>query len=265
MALDAAVAVRFWSKVDRSGECWLWTSSLAGSGYPSFWLQGRSVGGHRVAYELTYGPIPDGLDVCHKCDNPLCVNPSHLFLATRALNNADKIAKGRCFTPWPQRPKADPKAGKRWTTTPANFWPKADRSGGCWLWKGKRNRRGYGVVSVNNRSRAAHRVAYEFAHGPIPPGLSVLHRCDNPACIRPEHLFAGTHHDNMRDMREKGRALCGKANAATRLTVDQVREIRRRYATGSIGTRLLAREYGVGRSTIQGIVSGKTWQHVTEP
>lgn len=92
---------RFWSKVDRSGDCWMWTASRNASGYGRF--GGSNSGGsylaHRMCWELHNGPIPDGLCVLHRCDNPACVNPAHLWLGTRDDNNKDKTAKGRNVSP----------------------------------------------------------------------------------------------------------------------------------------------------------------------
>lgn len=92
------VEERFWSKVDKSGECWEWTGALRGDGYGTFGL-GRAVDGytyaHRFSFELTRGPIPEGLVVCHHCDNRRCVKPDHLFLGTKKDNQQDMVAKGR--------------------------------------------------------------------------------------------------------------------------------------------------------------------------
>lgn len=85
------------------------------------------------------------------------------------------------------------------------FWNKVDRSGDCWTWQGSRDRKGYGRVSVNQRPVLAHRFSWTLSHGPIPDGLCVLHKCDNPPCVNPEHLFLGTIADNNRDMVAKGR------------------------------------------------------------
>lgn len=87
------------------------------------------------------------------------------------------------------------------------FWAKVDKSGECWLWTAGTFRRGYGAIKVDGKQVKAHRLAHELFIGPIPEGLHVLHRCDVPGCVRPEHLYAGTDKDNVRDRssRKRGR------------------------------------------------------------
>jgi hypothetical protein len=91
---------RFWAKVDKSGDCWLWTSTRSGNGYGQFWLDGRYRPAHQVAWEIATGrDFPLGMQACHTCDTPLCVRPDHLFVGTPADNQADKVDKGRQFRP----------------------------------------------------------------------------------------------------------------------------------------------------------------------
>lgn len=130
-----------------------------------------------------------------------------------------------------------------------------DRSGGpdaCWPWTAKAKSQGYGVLSINGRQRRAHRVVYEIANGPIPKGLRVCHRCDNPPCCNPRHLFAGTAKDNSLDMARKERA------GRNKLTGEQVAAIRADPRT----TKEIAPDYGVHWSNIASIKAGATWVHV---
>lgn len=144
----------------------------------------------------------------------------------------------------------------------AHFWGRFKEGAGCWEWLGNRNYAGYGVVNVKFTKQMAHRVSYMLSRGAIPKGISVLHRCDNPGCVRPDHLFLGTQADNNADMLAKGRArggsLAGIINPKAKLTERQVRAIRRSSAMGID----LARKYGVTPANISDVRNGHTWRHV---
>lgn len=143
------------------------------------------------------------------------------------------------------------------------FWARVSQSDGCWLWQGYKDQDGYGLLFIQPRMRRAHRLAYEIATGENPGELSVLHRCDNPACVRPDHLFLGTNDDNMADMRAKGRGHQGQRNGRCILTPNQVREIRQRSTSYYRGIwTQLAREYGVNPVTIRSIAIRKLWPHL---
>lgn len=148
---------------------------------------------------------------------------------------------------------------------PSRFWTKVRITPGCWPWQASTDRRGYGRFGLDGATPQAHRVAWELSNGPIPTGMWVLHRCDNPQCVNPAHLWLGTHEDNMRDMASKGRGRqnhpVGAAAYHAKLQPDQVREIRRLRAAGEL-QRDVARRFGVSRSTVQDITQGRTYADV---
>lgn len=145
--------------------------------------------------------------------------------------------------------------GKRWTmdellartrTTP----------GGCMEWTAGTHGHGYGQVRSEGKTAYAHRLVWELTHGPLPRGRYVCHRCDNPPCINPEHLFLGDHEANMADAASKGIVTGG-----TKLTPAGVRNMREWYRHGR-SKRRIARDYGLSWSTVHRAISGKTWKHV---
>lgn len=177
----------------------------------------------------------------------------------------------RCDHAVYSRRKGGMKAGGTWTMSPerriARFWSKVDKSGECWVYLYHRAPFGYGMLWVNKHLVPAHRFSWELSNGLIPKGLWVLHHCDNPPCVRPDHLFLGTPQDNVHDMIAKGRAryvarpLKGEANPRAKLTEVQVREIRAHLTAGQ-RYRDIARQYGVSSGLISHIASGIAWKHV---
>ncbi len=133
---------------------------------------------------------------------------------------------------------------------------------GCWEWTAALDERGYGQMHMPapNRMVRAHRIAWLVHRGEIPAGLHVLHRCDNRRCINPEHLYLGTHQQNMRDRQERGRTdrHIGSANGRARLTEEQVARIKR----DDRWPRFIAKDYGVTVHSIKNIKYGVTWRHV---
>ena len=146
------------------------------------------------------------------------------------------------------------------------FWEKVDKSGECWLWTAHRNADGYGMVGLERRGiDRSHRVAWRLANGSIPAGMSVLHRCDNPGCVRPDHLFLGTQRDNIADMDAKGRSRKnprrGSAHHWAKLREQDIPIIRALAADGMNNTQI-GRRFGVHRLTIHLILNGKNWAHI---
>lgn len=144
----------------------------------------------------------------------------------------------------------------------SRFWSRAQRGApeSCWEWTGTKTTYGYGVVSHRNRNYRTHRFAWRLTHGAIPAGLQVLHRCDNPPCCNPHHLFIGTQVDNMADMERKGRSrrARGSRNGHSKLTEKQVYEILRMLGT----QQSIADMYGVSQRTISQIKRREHWKHV---
>lgn len=137
----------------------------------------------------------------------------------------------------------------------SQFWAQVLKTDECWNWTGW-STQGYGIMRTPSFMRRAHRVSYQIHFGPIPKGLLVLHKCDNRACVNPDHLEAGTQKKNIRDALARGRL------APPKLTETQVREIRRRHRPRKGAA--LAREYGVSRWTINLIARRKIWTHVED-
>lgn len=130
---------------------------------------------------------------------------------------------------------------------------------GCLEWTGSCAEFGYGVMTVDGRPRGVHVLSWELHKGPVPPGLYVLHRCDNPPCFDHEHLFLGTQAENMADMVTKGRSLPGELNGNSRLTAGDVQEIRVLIDAGH-SMRSIAPKFLVTRTTIRDIRRGRTWK-----
>jgi hypothetical protein len=126
-----------------------------------------------------------------------------------------------------------------------------DPATGCRVWTARTTAQGYGAISYQGRQRPAHRIAYEVFVGPVADDIMVCHHCDNPPCVNPDHLFLGTGADNARDMIAKGRRAFGNA----RLTPEQVEAIRGRSGSQAA----IAREFGVGPTTVHNIKAGKSW------
>lgn len=177
---------------------------------------------------------------------------------------------------------AEPRGG--WRNVGANmrktleerFWEKVDRSGGpdaCWEWQAYRSKPGYGYFKVDGCVSHAHRIAWSLSNSSSPQGLCVCHRCDNPPCCNPAHLFLGTLADNNADMVAKGRNVVvtgdrhgsrlhperrprGERHWKARFTDDTIAEIRRVYEATRVSQRKLARQYGISYSHMSAILCG---------
>ena len=135
-----------------------------------------------------------------------------------------------------------------------------DEGTGCRIFRGFRDRWGYGVIGVGRATRFAHRVAWELAKGPIPAGAQVLHQCDTPACVNVDHLFLGDNAANVRDRTNKGRGAIGRRYPQAKLDEGMVREMRKRAREGAAA---LGRAFGVSTQTAWTVIKGKAWAWVT--
>lgn len=184
------------------------------------------------------------------------------------------------------------KCGRRPVAFEDRFWSKISKrdSDGCWLWTASVDSHGYSMFWWNGKTLHASRVLYERIHGPIPRGLYVLHRCDSPRWVRPDHLFLGTHQENMDDKVAKNRQargdghglnlhpdrrtrgdrhwtrlrpqdrLCGERHGCAKLNEGKVRELRARYAAGGVTQRELAREYRITQAQVSLIIRRENWK-----
>lgn len=145
----------------------------------------------------------------------------------------------------------------------ARFWIKVDTSGECWVWTASTQRRGYGQLEIKYKPVIASRVSWQIHYGDIPDGLFVLHSCDNPPCVRPEHLFLGTAADNARDMDTKQRRVnvphYGENHGMAKLTENQVSEIRQRIAAGEM-QKDIAADFKISRATVSAINKRRLWR-----
>jgi hypothetical protein len=133
-----------------------------------------------------------------------------------------------------------------------------DPNSGCWLWTKGMCWRGYGRIGINQKTYLAHRVSYELHIGGSVGDLCVLHKCDTPSCINPDHLYAGTRQDNSNDQVSRGRQTSGVRNYHAKLTDEIVLKIR--AATGT--HRAIAAEFSVSHPTVTYIKTRKTWRHL---
>ncbi len=232
--LAEKVRMRLRQKSVVNGNCLLWTGGINSNGYGVMSICNRSVSVHKAAYEAYIGDIPDGAWVGHTCEYRQCVNPGHLYLRARGLAE--------------------------------RFWDKVIViHGGCWKWTGDKEPFGYGRLQSHRGTEGvlvAHRVSWEIHNGPIPDGLFVLHKCDNPECTNPEHLFLGTNADNMADKTAKGRQHKGEDHPAAILKENDILRIVAMNRTG-IRKVDIARTLGVSQSTVYCVLKGSSWKHVT--
>lgn len=222
---DGKTKARFWSKVDRRGsdDCWEWQGSRDKDGYGRFHLRGSETKAHRFSFELHYGPIPVGKMVCHSCDNPPCVNPSHLWLGTNQDNINDAAEKGRTHSP-------------KGELHPMAILTREDVEE---------------IIALRQKGYRYTEIAERFD---VTPGLvgGIIRGNIWPHIERPD------------DLEPSAKGLKGEEHPQAKLTEENVREIRKLYATGQYRQVDLADRFGVTQVLISKIVRRVVWAYVDD-
>lgn len=207
--------------------CWRWEGRLRGK-TPVLPETGRSL--RHLVWKTSRSDVQKGQRVRNVCGNDRCCNPDHQELVFNST-------------------------GRGWAKGPKTHWFQGNEKG-CWLWTGKHITHGYGYVMIEGQKQLTHVRVYELSHGPVPrlPNgrpMSVMHLCDEPACVRPDHLRMGTQRDNSRDM-------AAKLRGPNKLTYAQADEMRALRATG-MPFRIIARQFNVTHRTVMKVCTGKTY------
>ena len=231
---------RLFARVTKTPTCWLWQGARQLFGYGVSMAFGKQWYSHRLSWFLGFGAIPKRVRLYHKCPNPHCVRPDHLWLAD-----------------------SPPESARQWLASARRMFSKnVSKTDGCWLWHNRINGRGYGELSLFGRIWLAHRLSWILHRSPIPKDKWVLHRCDVRNCVRPDHLFLGNLLDNNADCTSKGRQPMGERSGAHKLHDQDVRQILSLLRQG-FTQRELAKQFGVSsHCTIGRIARGKGWKHI---
>lgn len=235
--MDEKVIKKFWANVEKTNACWNWI--------------GENYKGSPTAHHPYFSPRKVSLDIAGKnhtsnkiqplvCRNQLCVNPEHLVSGDEE---------------------------RFW----AYVYKFSEENGGCWEWIGATQKRygKFGYWENNKRINVrAHVYSWELYTGHVIPkghNICVCHKCDNPSCVNPNHLFLGSYADNHADRDRKGRQAKGSSINTCKLTEEKVIEIRELFATGQYTKEQLAHTYGVSGNNIAALISGKIWKHIPIP
>ena len=241
-------------EIKETENCWLWHGTKGERGYGVITVKGKQKKSHIVSYYLHTGEWPStGMCVLHTCDNPPCVNPNHLYLGTRKTNAADKLERQRCVS------------GLNWKLPIERFELSIIRNYNnteCWFWKSCINSGGYGQISVDKKLIAAHIFSYRHFKSEIPTGMVVMHTCDNPPCVNPDHLILGTRKDNSDDKVYKLRHTFGENHVHSKITNEQAIKIRQDYALGKPPS-IIAEKYNLSKGAVRDIISGHNFANIT--
>jgi hypothetical protein len=231
--------IRFWRKVSKTKTCWLWTGYVNPDGYAIMKVGNprHPQNAHRVSWIIHFGEPSEKVKISQKCGNRICVNPEHL--------QTGQIKEHQTFE--------------------QAFWKFAQKSKGCWKWNGEIDKDGYGRMKLphSKGKRLAHRASWQVHNGEIPKGLCVLHKCDNPPCVNPDHLFLGTNRDNSDDMVRKNRQARGSKSGRAILTESDVLKIRKMYKSNGHNIVAISKAFPqVKRVSIHDVVYRYAWKHI---
>jgi hypothetical protein len=278
LELESQEEARFWAKVQklRPDQCWPWIAKSKAHGYGLWRVRKKLYRAHRVAYILGNGKVLGPLDALHSCHVRSCCNPAHLSPGTHLQNMQQMVAAGRHWRKGTAKPKVyrphRPTKPIPELTGPDEdrFWSYVDKGAPdeCWLWIGatRKNQfadgRGYGVLRISGKTVDTHKISYALANG-YGHGLFVLHECDEPWCVNPQHLVGGTQRKNLEDMyaRGRGRKARGASAGKAKLQPEDVIAIRERLNSGEKNI-VLAKEFGVHSATIGDIKYQRSWKHL---
>lgn len=197
-------------------------------------INGKLVSVSKLIYEkyVTKIPLFPHSPIKRICKNGNCINPNHMLPSGGANRFFEKV----------------------------NF----ENENGCWEWIGAKDGGGYGMGVTDGKKYKAHRYSWEYYYGEIPNGMWVLHKCDNPSCVRPSHLFLGTNQDNMNDKTKKERQsrLFGDRNGRSIMTKEKVIEMRTMYSSGKYSYRKLSTIFGISMTQTGRILKRESWSWV---
>lgn len=217
---------RFWGYVNKTDSCWFWTGGKLANGYGSFFVgipsrMSGHIAAHRFSWNLKNKKVEKGEYLRHECGEISCVNPAHLSIKKDFKTRKHCVDCNEDLLNWRRGDERCRRCSDKNKTLPIKdrFFKYVKKSESCWNWIGETNRR-YGQFHMKTPlgkwgAFRAHRISWIIHFGEIPEGLNVLHKCDNPPCVNPNHLSIGTQNDNIHDMIKKGRAKFPAKNKPT--------------------------------------------------
>jgi len=221
---------RFFSNIKKQNDCLIWQGDIKSDGNGRFYHDYERQNINIIAWQIYYSEKPKGR-IIKFCNKKLCIAKNHMGVNTN-INDLERA-----------------------------FWSKVKKGSNddCWEWIGNGDINKYGTFYCFGANTQAHRFSYRITNGNFLKELCVLHKCDNPSCVNPNHLFLGSHNDNVQDKVEKNRQAKGSKNGRSKLNENKVKQI---LETSDSSNKLLAKKFNVSSDTIRLIKKRKIWKHV---